>query len=67
MTTNTEIKYLGQSGTEALIRYIDGFIKDKPDKSDAVALAIELGFIDAVATASDGSIYTDETGNIFTL
>ena len=42
------------------------FIKNKPDESDALALLAEVGFVEPVADA-DGSIYTDENGNIYTL
>lgn len=34
---------------------------------DAVVLAMELGLIESVYTADDGSIYTDKNGNIYTL
>ena len=42
------------------------FIKNKPDKNDALALVVETGLVSPVA-ASDGSIYTDENGVLFTL
>lgn len=42
------------------------FIKNKPDEEDALKLVTEIGFIEP-ATASDGSIYTDENGAIFSL
>lgn len=42
------------------------FIKNKPDEADALALATEMGLIEPT-TASDGSIYTDENGVIYTL
>ena len=34
---------------------------------DAIILAMELGLIESVYTADDGSIYTDKNGNIYTL
>lgn len=43
------------------------FIKNKPDETDALVLAMELGFIDSVTTAADGSIYTDENGVVYTI
>jgi hypothetical protein len=42
------------------------FIKNKPDEEDALASLVEVGFIEPVSDA-DGSIYTDENGNIYTL
>lgn len=42
------------------------FIKNKPDEEDALALLVEVGFIEP-AVAADGSIYTDENGKIYTL
>lgn len=42
------------------------FIKNKPDEEDALALLAEMGFVEPVV-ATDGSIYTDENGNIYTL
>jgi hypothetical protein len=42
------------------------FIKNKPDEEDALALLVEVGFVEP-AVAADGSIYTDENGNIYTL
>lgn len=43
------------------------FIKNKPTELDALALAVEVGFIDEPAIADDGSIYTDENGAIYML
>lgn len=42
------------------------FIKNKPDEVDALEVACETGLIDPV-TASDGSIFVDANGAVFTL
>lgn len=51
------------------------FIKNKLNAEDAMELALEVGFIDsldvntdaAILISSDGTIYTDEFNNIYTL
>ena len=42
------------------------FIKNKPDEEDALALLVEMEFVSPVA-ASDGSMYTDNNGVIYSL
>ena len=42
------------------------FIKNKPNEDDALELVTELELATPVA-ASDGSIYTDENGVVYTL
>lgn len=42
------------------------FIKNKPNENDALELAIETGLIDPRA-ASDGAIFTDKNGVIYSL
>jgi hypothetical protein len=42
------------------------YIKNKPDEEDALALLVEVGFVEP-AVAADGSIYIDENGKIYTL
>ena len=42
------------------------FIKNKPDRDDALVIVTEMGFVEPIA-AADGSIYTDENGAIYTL
>lgn len=42
------------------------YIKNKLNMDDAIALAVETGLVDLV-TASDGSIYTDINGVIYSL
>lgn len=83
LTPDEEIDLSGYATTEQLADKVDksdlvqsdwnqtdesavDFIKNKPDESDALALLAEVGFVEPVADA-DGSIYTDENGNIYTL
>lgn len=42
------------------------YIKNKPDENDALTLLVEIGFIDPIA-ATDGAIFTDSNGAIYTL
>lgn len=42
------------------------FIKNKPAEEDALALLMEMNFINPVA-AADGSIYTDNNGAMYSL
>ena len=42
------------------------YIKNKPNENDAFEILNELGII-SPATASDGSIYTDKNGVIYSL
>lgn len=42
------------------------YIKNKPDEDDALELVAEMGLVSPLA-ASDGSIYTDENGVVYTL
>ena len=42
------------------------FIKNKPDKDDALRILLELGFIVLLADA-DGAAFTDENGILYTL
>lgn len=42
------------------------YIKNKPNETDALELVAEMGLVTPVA-ASDGSIYTDENGDVYTL
>lgn len=42
------------------------FIKNKPDEEDALAVLMEVGFIEPVAS-SDGSVFTDSNGALYSL
>ena len=42
------------------------FIKNKPNKDDALALLAEMGFIEPTI-AADGSIFTDSNGVLYSL
>ena len=42
------------------------FIKNKPNEDDALAILLEMGFINPVV-ASDGSVFTDNNGALYSL
>lgn len=41
-------------------------LKDRPDEYDAVEIVTEMGFVEPIV-AADGSIYTDENGDVYML
>lgn len=42
------------------------FIKNKPDEEDALAILSEINFVNPVM-ASDGSVFTDNNGALYTI
>lgn len=42
------------------------YIKNKPDKDDALELLVETGLIEPIVD-ENGAIYTDENGNIYNI
>lgn len=42
------------------------FIKNKPNKEDALVILAEMGFVEPVM-ATDNSVFTDSNGVLFTL
>ena len=42
------------------------FIKNKPDESDALMLVVDMGLVQPIMN-ENGSLYTDENGNVYSL